>query len=168
MTAPDDSSHDWRPERQHQKVVLLSSEPPPTSKPAAMRSPGYRACSVRPRTSPWLQIWLQMTCWRSSNQNDQGYLPRSMAGAPGGTRTPGPLLRRHTLTVARRRWVWPGRLFSCGDGGWTWLGIARCLPSLAPHLAPCNTAAPGVHRRRWPRPGWPARLARSLGRTSAP
>jgi hypothetical protein len=25
--------------------------------------------------------------------------------------------RRHTLTVARRRWLWPDRLFNCGYRG---------------------------------------------------
>jgi hypothetical protein len=43
---------------------------------------------------------------------------------PGRIRTRDPLLRRHTLTVARRRWVRPDRQLSCGYGGWQWLGIA--------------------------------------------
>ena len=37
--------------------------------------------------------------------------------------------------------MWPDKLFNCTYGGWPWLGIASCLPSLAPHLAPRNTAA---------------------------
>jgi len=58
------------------------------------------------------------------------------------------LIRRHTLTVARGRWVWPDRLFSCTDTGWTWPGVAQYLPPLAPRLAPHNPAnlRPGAPR----------------------
>ena len=56
----------------------------------------------------------------------------SLTCAPGRIRTRDPLLRRHTLTVARRRWVWPDSLFSCTDTSWTWPG-APYLSLLAPH-----------------------------------
>src|SRR5262249_44166563 len=32
--------------------------------------------------------------------------------------------------------MWPDRLFSCTDTGWTWPGVAQYLPPLAPQLAP--------------------------------
>jgi hypothetical protein len=38
--------------------------------------------------------------------------------------------------------MWPDKLFSCTYDGSPWLGIASYLPSLAPHLAPRNTAVP--------------------------
>ena len=37
--------------------------------------------------------------------------------------------------------MWLDKLFSCTYDGQPWLGIARCLPSLALQLAPRNTAA---------------------------
>src|SRR5215467_6645185 len=41
--------------------------------------------------------------------------------------------------VARGRHIWPDVRFSCAYGGWLWPGMAKCLPSLAPRLAPCET-----------------------------
>ena len=63
-----------------------------------------------------------------------------LPGAPGRIRTRDPLLRRHTLTVARRRCVWPDVASSCTDNGWTWPDVAQYLSPLAPQLAPRNPA----------------------------
>ena len=81
-----------------------------------------------------------------------------LPGAPGRIRTRDPLLRRHTWAVARRRWVWPDRLFSCTDTGWTWPGVAQHMSPLAPQLAPRNPA--NVHRVR--RGAGPCRVATQL------
>ena len=64
----------------------------------------------------------------------------SLTCAPGRIRTRDPLLRRHTLTVARRRWVWPDVASSCTDTGWTWPDVAQYLSPLAPQLAPRHPA----------------------------
>ena len=71
-----------------------------------------------------------------------------LPGAPGRIRTRDPLLRRHIRAVARRRWVWPDRLFSCTDTGWTWPGVAQHMSPLAPQLAPRSPANvhPGTPR----------------------
>jgi glyoxylase-like metal-dependent hydrolase (beta-lactamase superfamily II) len=42
----------------------------------------------------------------------------------------------HSPDVAGRGRVWPDVAFSCTDSGWTWPGVAQCLPTLAPRLAP--------------------------------
>ena len=44
--------------------------------------------------------------------------------------------------------MWPDRLFSCTDTGWTWPGVAQYLPPLAPQLAPRHPANvhPGAPR----------------------
>jgi len=64
--------------------------------------------------------------------------------------------------------MWPDKLFSCTYGGCPWLGIASCPPSLAPHLAPRNTAAPDPPAALlvpgWPWTGRPARLPHSTAR----
>jgi len=36
--------------------------------------------------------------------------------------------------------MWPDKLFSCTDTGWTWPGVAQYLSPLAPRLAPRNPA----------------------------
>jgi hypothetical protein len=89
------------------------------------------------------------------------YTPFWNPGAPGRIRTRDPLLRRHTLTVARRRWVQPDRLFSCTDTGWKWPGVAQYLSPLAPQLAPRNPANfhPGAPKREPVSSGAPASLA---------
>ena len=56
--------------------------------------------------------------------------------APTATRTRDLLLSRHSRNVARGGPAWPDVPFSCSDYGWTWPGVAQCLRSLAPRLAP--------------------------------
>ena len=64
--------------------------------------------------------------------------------------------------------MWLDKLFSCTYDGQPWLGIARCLPSLAPQLAPRTTAAPDPPPARripaWQGPARPARLPHSTAR----
>jgi len=98
--------------------------------------------------------------------------PACLMGAPGRIRTRDPLLIRHTLTIARRRRVWPDRLFSCTDTGVRGLASLSICRRWLPHLAPCNTAAPGPPSTLlvagWPRVGGQLAPARSLRLTSGP
>ena len=56
--------------------------------------------------------------------------------APTATRTRDLLLRRHFRSVPGQCWVRPDVPFGCGENGWRWPGVALCLRSLAPRLAP--------------------------------
>jgi hypothetical protein len=49
---------------------------------------------------------------------------------------------RHSLNVAGHIQVWPSVPLPCSDSGWSWPGVARYLPTLAPHLAPRSNLAP--------------------------
>jgi hypothetical protein len=55
-----------------------------------------------------------------------------MTCAPTATRTRDLLLRRHFQSVAGRCQMWPDVPFGYGESGWTWLGVAMWLRSLAP------------------------------------
>jgi hypothetical protein len=63
-------------------------------------------------------------------------LTRYFICAPSAIRTRDLLLRRHSPDVARCGWAWPDVPFTCTDNRWSWPGVARYLPALAPHLAP--------------------------------
>jgi hypothetical protein len=56
--------------------------------------------------------------------------------APSATRTRDLLLRRHSRNVASHGSAWPHVQVSWIHHGWMWLGMALCLRSLAPRLAP--------------------------------
>ena len=56
--------------------------------------------------------------------------------APSATRTRDLLLRRHSRNVASHGSAWPHVQVSRIHHGWMWLGMALCLRSLAPRLAP--------------------------------
>jgi hypothetical protein len=51
-------------------------------------------------------------------------------------RTPDLLHAMQARTIAERGPTWHRMPFSCGNTGWTWPGVAWCLASLAPYLAP--------------------------------
>src|ERR1700693_4784362 len=55
---------------------------------------------------------------------------------PTATRTRDLLLRRHFRNAPGRCWVWPHVAFRWSDNGWMCPGVALCLWSLAPSLAP--------------------------------
>lgn len=59
-----------------------------------------------------------------------------MTCAPTATRTRDLLLRRHFRSVAVGCWMSPDVLFGCSRNGRIWPGVAPCLRSLAPRLAP--------------------------------
>ena len=63
----------------------------------------------------------------------------------------GLLLPKHIPAVARRRLAWPDAAFTCTDNRWTWPGVARCRPSLAPNLAPRDILSAANLQRRGPR-----------------
>lgn len=63
----------------------------------------------------------------------------------------GLLLPKHIPAVARRRLAWPDVAFTCTDNRWTWPGVARCRPSLAPNLAPRDILSAANLQRRGPR-----------------
>jgi hypothetical protein len=56
--------------------------------------------------------------------------------APSATRTRDLLLRRHSRNVASHGSAWPHVQVSRIHHDWMWLGMALCLRSLAPRLAP--------------------------------
>jgi len=70
-----------------------------------------------------------------------GLLAWALMGAPSAIRTRDLLLRRHSPGVAGWGWMWPDVPLSCTGSGWTWLSVARDLPSLAPPLAPRHLVA---------------------------
>ena len=74
-----------------------------------------------------------VTLWLPATLSGEPY---SLTCAPTATRTRDLLLRRHFRSVPGRSWVWPDVPSSCRDNGRTWPGVARCLWSLAPSLAP--------------------------------
>ena len=62
-------------------------------------------------------------------------------GGAEGIRTPDLLHAIQGRTVAGCGQISPCMLFTCGDSGWAWLGVAFRLASLAPKLAPGNLLA---------------------------
>jgi hypothetical protein len=82
---------------------------------------------LRKRSSPRSTCILNWSGWRDSNP-----------------RPPAP--KAHP-TVARRRLASPDVASTCTDNRWTWPGVARCRPSLAPNLAPRDLVSAANLRR---------------------
>ena len=95
-------------------------------------SPGWRDGSFLPAACPdpvaWLPVWLP--------DDGKGVDIRMLSCAPTATRTRDLLLRRHSRSMPWCRPMWPDVGSGRNDNGWIWPGVARCLASLAPHLAP--------------------------------
>jgi hypothetical protein len=100
----------------------------------AAKRPMYAGSSLFPyppqghTSTVWLPAWLP--------NPKKGAGVRTLSCAPSRTRTYGLLLRRHFRSVAGRCQVWPDVPFGCSGYSWGWPGVALCLWSLAPRLAP--------------------------------
>ena len=78
----------------------------------------------------WLPVWLP--------NGRKGAGVRMSSCVPSRTRTYGLLLRRHFRGEALRRPMWPGVGSGCSANARMWPGVALCMWSLAPRLAPRN------------------------------